>query len=242
MKKILILTIAAVSTVTLFAQQPANQDALRRAGVPIGAGAGPVTQSYEAGTLPASTNVLRAEYPRVNSETRRAYFQFKAPLAHTVNVVINDVKYGGLKDKDGIWHIETEPLVVGFHYYFIEIDGLRATDSSSGSYFGYTMNAGGIEIPEGASGDYYRYDKNIPHGQLHALHYWSELNGTYRNVNVYVPAEYDKNAKKKYPVLYLLHGMGENETSWINQGHADFIMDNMIAKGECVPMIVVMMS
>ncbi|MCF0164634.1 MAG: esterase [Bacteroidales bacterium] len=240
MKKELLLIAAAAVTISANAQN--NKEALSKAGVPVSALAPQSQITFEEGSYPSSTNVLRAEYPRVDPVTRKAYFRFNAPLAHTINVVIGNDKFTGLKDKDGVWHIETEPLVVGFHYYFVEVDGLRLTDPSSNSYFGYTMNAGGIEVPEGPEGDYYRYDKNIPHGQVHALHYWSDLNGTYRNINVYTPADYDKNPKKKYPVLYLLHGMGENENGWIRQGFADFILDNMIAKGECVPMIVVIMS
>ena len=122
------------------------------------------------------------------------------------------------------------------------MDGARLTDPNSQSFFGYTLNAGGIEVPEGPEGDYYRFDKNVPHGQIRSLNYWSDINQTYRHVNVYVPASYEKNTKKKYPVLYILHGSGEDESGWINQGHIDFILDNMIAKGEAVEMIVVILS
>lgn len=198
--------------------------------------------AYESGTSPAETNVLRAEYPRVDPVTRKAYFKFNIPLAHTVSVMVGNGRYSGVKDKDGVWTIETEPLVVGFHYYFVEVDGARMTDPNSMSFFGYTMNAGGIEIPEGPEGDYYRFDKNIPHGQVRSLNYWSDINGTFRHINVYVPAGYEKNVKKKYPVLYLLHGSGENEFGWIDQGHADFIMDKLIASGQAKEMIVVIMS
>lgn len=196
---------------------------------------------YEKGTFPSETNVLRAEYPRVDPVTRKAYFKFNLPLAHTVTVSIGNDVFKGTKDKDGVWSIETEPLVVGFHYYFVNVDGARLTDPNSMSYFGYTANAGGIEVPEGPEGDYYRFDKNVPHGQIRSIKYYSEINGTYRHINVYVPASYEK-GKKRYPVLYLLHGMGENENGWVEQGHVDFILDNMIASGEAEEMIVVVMS
>lgn len=196
---------------------------------------------YEKGTFPSETNVLRAEYPRVDPVTRKAYFKFHLPLAHTVTVNIGNDVFKGTKDMDGVWSIETDPLVVGFHYYFVNVDGARLTDSNSMSYFGYSVNAGGIEVPEGPEGDYYRFNKNVPHGQIRSLNYYSDINGTYRHVNVYVPASYEK-GKKKYPVLYLLHGMGENENGWVNQGHVDFILDNMIASGEAEEMIVVIMS
>ena len=129
-----------------------------------------------------------------------------------------------------------------FHYYFVTVDGARLTDPNSQSFFGYTLNAGGIEVPEGPEGDYYRFDKNVPHGQIRSVNFWSDINQTYRHVNVYVPASYEKNTKKKYPVLYILHGSGEDESGWVNQGHIDFILDNMIAKGEAVEMIVVILS
>ena len=196
---------------------------------------------YEKGTFPSETNVLRAEYPRVDPVTRKAYFKFNLPLAHTVTVTIGNDVFKGTKDMDGVWSIETEPLVVGFHYYFVNVDGARLTDPNSMSYFGYTANAGGIEVPEGPEGDYYRFDKNVPHGQIRSIKYYSEINGTYRHINVYVPASYEK-GKKRYPVIYLLHGMGENENGWVEQGHVDFILDNMIASGEAEEMIVVIMS
>lgn len=202
----------------------------------------PKMTAYEAGTIAPETNVLRAEYPRVDPKTRKAYFKFNLPLAHSVSVTVGNDTFKGTKDVDGIWTIETPPLVVGFHYYFVTVDGARMTDPNSKSYFGYTLNAGGIEVPEGPEGDYYRFDRNVPHGQIRSLNYWSDINQTYRHVNVYVPASYEKNTKKRYPVLYLLHGSGEDETGWVNQGHVDFILDNMIAKGEAVEMIVVILS
>lgn len=197
--------------------------------------------TYEEGSLPSETNVLRAEYPRVDPVSRKAYFKFLLPLAHTVTVTIGNDTFAGTKDIDGVWTIETPPLVVGFHYYFVNVDGARLTDPNSMSYFGYTANAGGIEVPEGPEGDYYRFNKDVPHGQVRSLNYYSEINGTYRHVNVYVPASYET-GRKRYPVLYLLHGMGENENGWINQGYVNFILDNMIAAGEAVEMIVVVMS
>lgn len=202
----------------------------------------PKMTAYEAGTIAPETNVLRAEYPRVDPKTRKAYFKFNLPLAHSVSVTVGNDTFKGTKDVDGIWTIETSPLVVGFHYYFVTVDGARLTDPNSKSYFGYTLNAGGIEVPEGPEGDYYRFDRNVPHGQIRSVNYWSDINQTYRHVNVYVPESYEKNTKKRYPVLYLLHGSGEDETGWVNQGHVDFILDNMIAKGEAVEMIVVILS
>ena len=109
---------------------------------------------YEKGSFPSETNVLRAEYPRVDPVTRKAYFKFHLPLAHTVTVNIGNDVYKGTRDIDGVWSIETDPLVVGFHYYFVNVDGARLTDPNSMSYFGYSVNAGGIEGPAGPEGDY----------------------------------------------------------------------------------------
>jgi enterochelin esterase family protein len=113
-------------------------------------------------------------------------------------------------------------------------------DRNTQAYFGSNWQSSGIEIPEGPEGDYYRFNKNIPHGQIHSIQYWSEINGMERHCNVYIPAEYEQNLKKKYPVLYLLHGWGEDENGWSNQGHICNIMDGLIASGKAVPMIIVM--
>jgi enterochelin esterase family protein len=195
---------------------------------------------YEKGTYPSETNALRQEYPRIDPLTRKAYFKFYLPLAHSVSVSVPN-EFKGTKDIDGVWTIETDPLPVGFHYYFVTVDGARVTDPNSLSFFGYGLNAGGIEVPEGPEGDYYRFNKDVPHGQIRSLKYYSQTNGTWRHINVYVPASYET-GKKRYPVLYLLHGSGENEQGWVDQGHVDFILDNMIANKEAEEMIVVIMS
>jgi enterochelin esterase family protein len=146
------------------------------------------------------------------------------------------------KDEKGVWWVTTDPLVVGFHYFAILIDSVAVMDPGSKAYFGYSRESAGIEIPEGPEGDYYRFNKDIPHGQIRSIYYWSELNGLERHINVYVPAEYEDNPQKKYPVLYLVHGMGEDENGWLVQGHMANIMDGLIESGKAVPMIVVMPS
>jgi len=146
------------------------------------------------------------------------------------------------RDDKGVWWCTTEPLVVGFHYYAIMIDSVAVMDRNSEAYFGSNWESSGIEIPEGPEGDYYRFNKNIAHGQIRSIEHWSEVNGLERHINVYVPAEYEKNTSKKYPVLYLLHGWGEDENGWSIQGKMANIMDGLIAAGKVVPMIVVMPS
>jgi enterochelin esterase-like enzyme len=115
-------------------------------------------------------------------------------------------------------------------------------DRGSLAYFGSNWESAGIEIPEGPEGDYYRFNKNIPHGEIRSLYHWSDINGLERHVNVYVPPGYEKDTKKKYPVLYLVHGWGEDENGWSVQGHMANVMDGLIASGTAVPMIVVMPS
>jgi enterochelin esterase-like enzyme len=146
------------------------------------------------------------------------------------------------KDDKGVWWYTSDPLVVGFHYYSILIDSVAVMDRGSEAYFGGNWESAGIEIPEGPEGDYYRFNKSIPHGEVRSLYHWSDVNGIERHINVYVPAEYEKNPKKKYPVLYLVHGFGEDENGWSVQGHMANIMDGLIASGKAVPMIVVMPS
>ena len=182
------------------------------------------------------------EFPKIGSQ-RRAYFRINAPQARKVVVDICSKKYDMLPDGKGGFRTVTDPLPVGFHYYFMNIEGVNFIDPASETYFGCNREAGGLEVPEGPEGDYYRPQQGIPHGQVRSIYYHSEHSkvGEWRHAQVYTPAEYET-GKKKYPVLYLQHGMGEGETSWMLQGKMQHIMDNAIAKGEAVPMIVVMES
>ena len=134
--------------------------------------------------------------------------------------------------------VSEKPEVVGFHYYQIIVDGVSTADPNGKPFFGMGKWVSGIEIPEKGV-DYYSI-KNVPHGLISQSWYYSDIRKEWRRCLVYTPAEYDKNPSKKYPVLYLQHGMGENETSWANQGKMNFIMDNLIAEGKAKPMIVVM--
>lgn len=194
-----------------------------------------------AGFKPASTNTFLAQYPAVNAQTRQAMFRVVAPYAQNVTLQLSG-KHAMTKDDKGVWTYTTDPLVVGFHYYAIMIDSVPVMDRNSEAYFGSNWESAGIEIPEGPEGDYYRFNKNIAHGQIRSINYWSDVNGLERHINVYVPAEYEKNPNKKYPVFYLLHGWGEDENGWSIQGHLANIMDGLIASGKAVPMIIVMPS
>ena len=182
------------------------------------------------------------DFPKIDKQ-RRAYFRIQAPQAKKVVVDICSKKYDMEPDGRGGFMAVTDPLPVGFHYYFMNIDGVNFVDPASETYFGTNREAGGLEVPEGPEGDYYRPQVGVPHGQVRSIYYHSPNSkfGEWRHALVYTPAEYET-GKKKYPVLYLQHGMGEGETSWALQGKMQHIMDNAIAKGEAVPMIVVMES
>ena len=191
---------------------------------------------------PAPTNMPAANYPRI-SDDNRVTFAVNAPAAMDVQVDICGKKYPMAKGHDGMWKVTTEPLLVGFHYYFLLIDGARVSDPASKTFYGYGLDASGIEIPEdAAAAAYYSFDPKVAHGQVRECRYWSSVEQAARRCYVYTPADYETNRKAKYPVLYLQHGMGENETGWHNQGKMANILDNSIAAGNCVPMIVVMDS
>ena len=189
------------------------------------------------------TTIPGSDFPKVDSQ-RRAYFRVQAPEARKVVLDICNKKYDMESDGQGGWTAVTDPLVVGFHYYFLNIGGVNFIDPSTETFFGCNREAGGIEIPEGPEGDYYRPQQGIAHGQVRSIYYYANSTSEWRHALVYTPADYDaqKNIKKRYPVLYLQHGMGEDETGWSKQGHMQHIMDNTIASGEVVPMIVVMES
>ena len=200
----------------------------------------PVKFEVPANAVTAETTIPGNEFPKVDPQ-RRAYFRVSAPEANKVVLDICSKKYDMKSDGKGNWFVQTDPLPVGFHYYFMNIGGVNFIDPATETFFGCNREAGGIEIPEGPEGDYYRPQQGVPHGQVRSIYYWSESQKTWRHAMVYTPAEYEK-GKKKYPVLYLQHGMGEGETSWTLQGRMQHIMDNAIAKGEAVPMLVVMES
>jgi enterochelin esterase-like enzyme len=196
-----------------------------------------------ADAVTAETTIPGNDFPKVDSQ-RRAYFRLQAPQAKRVVVDICNKKYEMQPQGQGVFMAVTDPLPVGFHYYFMNIDGVNFVDPASETFFGCNRESGGIEIPEGAEGDYYRPQQGIAHGQVRSIYYYSNEQQTWRHAMVYTPAEYElsKNVKKRYPVLYLQHGMGEGETSWTVQGRMQHIMDNAIGSGQAVPMIVVMES
>ncbi|AMV27398.1 Carbohydrate acetyl esterase/feruloyl esterase precursor [Gemmata sp. SH-PL17] len=190
---------------------------------------------------PSATNLPNAQYPKVHADGR-ATFRFKAPDAKKVQVFTN---YGlgprghwdMTKGADGGWSLTSPPILPGFHYYGFLVDGVFVNDPGTDTFFGTSKPTSGIEIPEKGV-DFY-HAKDVPHGEVRSRWYTSKVTGQTRHIQVYTPPGYD-DSKQKYPVLYLQHGGGEDETGWTKQGHMNFILDNLIAEKKAVPMIVVM--
>lgn len=186
---------------------------------------------------PAASNVLDAQYPQVDSNSR-VRIRFKAPDATKVKVNFwSGEKANMEKQPDGFWTFTTKPMAPGLHYYTIDVDGAEVSDPASTAYFGGSKWASAVEVPEAGVDSY--LPKDVPHGQVRQVWYHSSVTGTWRDAFVYLPPDYDT-SKSRYPVLYLQHGGGEDETGWIRQGKANFILDNLIASGNTKPMIVVM--
>jgi enterochelin esterase-like enzyme len=186
---------------------------------------------------PASTNQPGRQYPQVNSEGRvRA--SISAPGALKVQLDIGAVKYDLSKDSNGVWTGDSNPQDEGFHYYQLWIDGAAVPDPGSLYFYGASRWGSGVEVPA-KDQDFYAL-KNVPHGQIRELPYFSKTNNSMRRCFVYTPPDYDKDISKRYPVLYLQHGGGEDETGWPNQGRTNLIMDNLIAEGKARPFIIVM--
>lgn len=189
---------------------------------------------------PSTLNQPGQEYPQVNSQGY-ARFRVKAPQADSIRVSLGLGGQGGTlltKGADGFFTGTTAgPMDEGFHYYHLTIDGGVFNDPGALNYYGSVRWESGIEIPAHDQ-DFYAL-KDVPHGNVQQILFPSKSTNTSRRAFVYTPPGYGKDSKR-YPVLYLQHGWGEDETAWSNQGHANLIMDNMIAEGKIKPFIIVM--
>jgi enterochelin esterase-like enzyme len=185
---------------------------------------------------PATSNQSGKDYPKVNSEGR-VKFRIVAPDAKTVGCTFRDSSEF-TKGEDGAWYGYTRPLDEGFHYYAIKIDGAEVPDPNSLMFFGSMRWGTAVEIPAQDQDSYAL--KNVPHGQLREIYFHSKSTESERRAFVYTPPGYDENTSKRYPVLYLQHGWGENEYGWGAQGRAAWIMDNLIAENKAKPFIIVM--
>ena len=196
-----------------------------------------VTENVVEDFKPASSNQDNKQYPMVNSQ-RMVRAQISAPNATSVGLDIAGKIYQMTKDENGVWTGTSEPQDEGFHYYQLNIDGASVPDPGSLYYYGASRWGSGMEIPS-ADQDFWQV-KNVPQGSVSEVFYWSTYTEKMRRCHIYLPAEYYTNPTKKFPVLYLQHGMGENEYGWAEQGHTAQILDNLIAQGKAVPCIIVM--
>ena len=187
---------------------------------------------------PSETNVRSANYPQILPDGH-AVFRMKAPEAQKVQLDLGK-KYDMVKNNEGIWEVTTDSLSEGIHYYSLIIDGVAVSDPSSETFYGMGRMASGIEVP--FRGDSYYEEKDVPHGDIRIKRYYSNVTNTWRTFYMYTPPGYDENFSTKFPVLYILHGGGEDQRGWATQGKTDLILDNLIAAKKAVPMILIMVD
>jgi enterochelin esterase-like enzyme len=187
---------------------------------------------------PAESNVRSAKYPQILPDGR-GVFRLRAPEAQKVQLDLGK-KYDMVKNSEGIWETTTDSLGEGFHYYSLIIDGVAVADPASETYYGMSRMASGFEVP--FKGDAYYEIRNVPHGDIRIKRYYSDVLNTWREFYMYTPPGYDEKISEKYPVLYILHGGGEDQRGWATQGKTDLILDNLISEKKAVPMLVVMVD
>ena len=194
----------------------------------------PSNEQIKEDFKPSELNQPGQEYPMVNSQ---GYARFKVKAPEASSVVVNLGNTALQKDAEGFWTGTTaKPLDEGFHYYHLTIDGGVFNDPGTNNYYGSIRWESGIEIPAHDAAFYEA--RNVPHGKVEEILFWSESTKELHRAFVYTPPQYEK-SNERYPVLYLQHGWGENEYAWFNQGRANLIMDNLIAEGKIQPFIVV---
>jgi enterochelin esterase-like enzyme len=187
--------------------------------------------------LRPTTNILDAEFPRINSDLS-ATFRVQADQAQKVQLLmeLGQSTYDMVKGKEDNWEVTTKPLLPGFHYYAISVDGFVSNDPGSRVFFAARKEVSGLEVP-GPDSDFLAV-KDVPHGTVRTEWYLSKTTGETRRIFAYTPPGYDRSTSR-YPVLYLQHGYGEDEAGWSDQGHENFILDNLIAAHKAKPMIIV---
>jgi len=192
-------------------------------------------QTFEA--HPSPYNLNRAQYPRIEADMR-VTFRFKAPDAQKVQVSIANVPFDMVKDTSGVWTYTSEPQDLGYHNYWMVVDGAIVLDPATDAFIGYSHMCNGFEIPD-PDGGFYEL-KDVPHGKVRIENYFSKTTDLWRKIYVYTPPDYDSNTSARYPVLYLQHGGGEDQRVWTEMGRTNIILDNLIAEGKAKPFIVVM--
>ena len=214
-------TILAVIFTAIFCTQAAAQGFRR--------------ENFPEGSFSPVTNINRNGYPRVLSDNS-VMFRVNAPQAQHVQIDLGGVKYDMTKSDVGAWGVTTKPQVPGFHYYSLIVDGVSVADPASQTFYGCSRWSSAIEIPEAGMGDFEVQD--VPRGEVRSVYYYSKVDESWRPLMVYTPAGYNE-SKQEYPVVYIQHGGGEDHRGWMEQGRTAQIMDNLIASGKAVPMIVV---
>ena len=230
-----ILTFAllpVLSGILAVAQPPQGAQAARP---PVEIDKTPPIEDFKPSALNAVVNGQVRQYPEVNSQGR-VRTTFKAPNAQSVLLDIGGVKYPMTKGDDGVWTGFSNAQDEGFHYYQLNVDGVSVPDPGALMFYGASRWGSGVEVPA-HDRDFYAM-KDVPHGQLREVHFVSKVANATLQCYVYTPAEYDKGSKR-YPVLYLQHGAGEDEHGWGGQGHAGLILDNLIAEGKAKPFLIV---
>ena len=184
-----------------------------------------------------STNIPDSEYPKLNADLS-ATFRVQADTAQRVQLLmeLGQSTYDMVKVAGGFWEVTTKPLLPGFHYYAISVDGFSSNDPGSRVFFAARKEVSGLEVP-GPDSDFFAV-QNVPHGTVRTEWYFSRITGQTRRIFVYTPPGYEQSTSR-YPVLYLQHGWGEDEAGWSDQGHENFILDNLIAARKAVPMVIV---
>jgi len=192
-----------------------------------------------AGTVhPSAYNFPTAQYPRIEADNR-VTFQFRAPDAQKVQVSIANVPSDMIKGENGIWTLTTaEPQDLGYHNYWMIVDGAIVLDPNTDAFIGYSHMCNAFEVPD-PDGGFYEL-KDVPHGNVLIKNYFAKSINAWRHIYVYTPPDYEKSPTKRYPVLYLQHGGGEDERVWTEMGRTNVILDNLLAEGKITPFIVVM--
>ena len=193
-------------------------------------------ENMPEGSYSPVTNINRNGYPRVLADNS-VVFRVNAPQAQHVQIDLGGTKYDMQKGEGGTWMVTTKPQVSGFHYYSLVVDGVSVSDPASQTFYGCSRWSSAIEIKETGMDDF--EVQNVPHGQVRTVYYYSKVEEAWRPLMVYTPADYDTNRERNYPVVYIQHGGGEDHRGWMEQGRTAQIMDNLIAQGKAVPMIVV---
>jgi len=198
----------------------------------------PLIDSKVTGTThPSPNNLYGAQYPRIEADSR-VTFRFNAPNAQTVQVSIANVPFDMVRGDDGVWTYTSEPQDLGYHNYWMIVDGALVLDPATEAFIGYSHMCNGFEIPDPDGSFYDLID--VPHGNVLIENYFSKTTNSWRQIYVYTPPDYEKNTSARYPVLYLQHGGGEDQRVWIEMGRTNLILDNLIAEGKAKPFIVVM--